>query len=101
MHNLVLGELCQRRRRLVPPTSPSLPIILSPVPSLKPSHTPAVLPPCATLSRRIGISPPPLPDKEETGGEDAHFICKEEQAIGVADGVGGWADLGVNAGLFA
>ena len=43
----------------------------------------------------------PHPDKEESGGEDAHFICADEQAIGVADGVGGWADLGVNAGLFA
>ncbi|CAM8912270.1 unnamed protein product [Rhodiola kirilowii] len=43
----------------------------------------------------------PHPDKEETGGEDAHFICVDEQAIGVADGVGGWADVGVNAGLFA
>ncbi|KAL6995658.1 protein-serine,threonine phosphatase [Sarracenia purpurea var. burkii] len=43
----------------------------------------------------------PHPDKEETGGEDAHFICVDEQAIGVADGVGGWADLGVDAGQFA
>lgn len=43
----------------------------------------------------------PHPDKEETGGEDAHFICSEEQAIGVADGVGGWADLGVNAGYYS
>ncbi|XP_008786118.2 probable protein phosphatase 2C 55 isoform X2 [Phoenix dactylifera] len=43
----------------------------------------------------------PHPDKEETGGEDAHFICVEEQAIGVADGVGGWADLGVDAGQYA
>ncbi|XP_075484443.1 putative protein phosphatase 2C 55 [Primulina tabacum] len=43
----------------------------------------------------------PHPDKEETGGEDAHFICTDEQAIGVADGVGGWADLGVNAGYYA
>ncbi|KAG5050942.1 hypothetical protein JHK87_003140 [Glycine soja] len=43
----------------------------------------------------------PHPDKEDTGGEDAHFICTDEQAIGVADGVGGWADVGVNAGLFA
>ncbi|KAK6150933.1 hypothetical protein DH2020_015865 [Rehmannia glutinosa] len=39
--------------------------------------------------------------KEETGGEDAHFICADEQVIGVADGVGGWADVGVNAGLYA
>ncbi|XP_073223867.1 probable protein phosphatase 2C 55 isoform X1 [Cicer arietinum] len=43
----------------------------------------------------------PHPDKEETGGEDAHFICSEEQAIGVADGVGGWADLGVDSGYYS
>ncbi|MQM15063.1 hypothetical protein Taro_047996, partial [Colocasia esculenta] len=43
----------------------------------------------------------PHPAKEETGGEDAHFICVDEQAIGVADGVGGWADLGVDAGQYA
>lgn len=43
----------------------------------------------------------PHPDKEETGGEDAHFICSDKQAIGVADGVGGWADFGVDAGKYA
>lgn len=43
----------------------------------------------------------PHPDKEETGGEDAHFLCDDEQAIGVADGVGGWADLGVDSGQYA
>ncbi|CAI9116701.1 OLC1v1017926C5 [Oldenlandia corymbosa var. corymbosa] len=43
----------------------------------------------------------PHPDKEETGGEDAHFICLDQQAIGVADGVGGWADLGIDAGQYA
>lgn len=43
----------------------------------------------------------PHPDKEETGGEDAHFICVDEQVIGVADGVGGWADVGVDAGEYA
>ncbi|XAR64112.1 Phosphoprotein phosphatase [Bertholletia excelsa] len=42
----------------------------------------------------------PHPKKEDTGGEDAHFIC-DEVAIGVADGVGGWADLGVDAGKFS
>ncbi|XWS33735.1 hypothetical protein CRYUN_Cryun22dG0109000 [Craigia yunnanensis] len=41
------------------------------------------------------------PAKEETGGEDAYFICANEQAIGVADGVGGWAEVGVDAGEFA
>lgn len=43
----------------------------------------------------------PHPDKEDTGGEDAHFICSDEQAIGVADGVGGWADVGIDSGLYS
>ncbi|KAJ4760600.1 hypothetical protein LUZ62_070975 [Rhynchospora pubera] len=43
----------------------------------------------------------PHPDKEETGGEDAHFICVDRHAVGVADGVGGWADLGIDAGQYA
>ncbi|XP_062102362.1 probable protein phosphatase 2C 80 isoform X2 [Humulus lupulus] len=54
-----------------------------------------------TLKLLSGSCYLPHPDKEDTGGEDAHFICVDEQAIGVADGVGGWADVGVNAGLFA
>lgn len=37
----------------------------------------------------------------KTGGEDAYFICSEEQVVGVADGVGGWADVGVDAGDYA
>ncbi|KAK4355266.1 hypothetical protein RND71_024237 [Anisodus tanguticus] len=43
----------------------------------------------------------PHPAKAKTGGEDAHFICTLTQAIGVADGVGGWADLGIDDGLYA
>lgn len=43
----------------------------------------------------------PHPDKVKTGGEDAHFISEDEMAIGVADGVGGWADVGINAGEYA
>ncbi|ESW28911.1 hypothetical protein PHAVU_002G028000 [Phaseolus vulgaris] len=54
-----------------------------------------------TLKMLSGSCYLPHPDKEETGGEDAHFICADEQAIGVADGVGGWADVGVNSGLFS
>lgn len=57
---------------------------------------------CArTLKLLSGSSYLPHPDKEATGGEDAHFICVEEQVIGVADGVGGWADVGINAGLYS
>ncbi|KAG5601203.1 hypothetical protein H5410_032573 [Solanum commersonii] len=34
-------------------------------------------------------------------GEDASFICANKQAIGVVDGVGGWAKKGINSdGLF-
>ncbi|MFQ6621804.1 hypothetical protein Gotur_002280, partial [Gossypium turneri] len=54
-----------------------------------------------TLKLLSGSCYLPHPDKEDTGGEDAHFICADEQAVGVADGVGGWADLGVDAGLYS
>ncbi|XP_068312581.1 probable protein phosphatase 2C 55 [Pyrus communis] len=36
--------------------------------------------------------------KDNKLGEDAHFICPEKQTIGVADGVGGWAKKGIDAG---
>ncbi|MED6197387.1 hypothetical protein PIB30_056042 [Stylosanthes scabra] len=54
-----------------------------------------------TLKLESGSCYLPHPDKEETGGEDAHFICSEAQAVGLADGVGGWADLGVDAGQYS
>ncbi|ONI12469.1 hypothetical protein PRUPE_4G166900 [Prunus persica] len=34
-------------------------------------------------------------------GHDAHFICAQEQTTGVADGVGDWAKLGVDASQYA
>ncbi|KAH8945718.1 hypothetical protein BDL97_12G054800 [Sphagnum fallax] len=43
----------------------------------------------------------PHPNKIQTGGEDAYFICSDKQVVGVADGVGGWAELGVDAGEYA
>ncbi|GKU94572.1 hypothetical protein SLEP1_g8043 [Rubroshorea leprosula] len=54
-----------------------------------------------TLKLLSGSCYLPHPAKLETGGEDAHFICVDEQAIGVADGVGGWAEVGIDAGKFA
>ncbi|KAL8043155.1 hypothetical protein ABFX02_09G099800 [Erythranthe guttata] len=42
--------------------------------------------------------------KEKPGkpyGDDAHFFNKAAQVIGVADGVGGWAKKGVDAGEYA
>jgi len=43
----------------------------------------------------------PHPDKVSKGGEDWYFISKSQRAIGVADGVGGWAEVGVDAGAYA
>ncbi|KAK6773785.1 hypothetical protein RDI58_029023 [Solanum bulbocastanum] len=34
-------------------------------------------------------------------GEDAHFMYELYQTIGVADGVGGWALQGIDAGIYA
>ncbi|KAF9593766.1 hypothetical protein IFM89_025391 [Coptis chinensis] len=39
-------------------------------------------------------------DNKPLGG-DAHFICADEQTIGVADGVGGWAKKGIDSGEYA
>eukprot|EP00927_Polykrikos_kofoidii_P070655 TRINITY_DN67066_c0_g1_i1.p1 TRINITY_DN67066_c0_g1~~TRINITY_DN67066_c0_g1_i1.p1 ORF type:complete len:360 (-),score=32.92 TRINITY_DN67066_c0_g1_i1:117-1196(-) len=43
----------------------------------------------------------PHPDKLERGGEDGYFACPRSRSFGVADGVGGWAESGVDPGLFA
>lgn len=43
----------------------------------------------------------PHPDKEKTGGEDAYFICEDQGVIGVADGVGGWAEYGIDSGEYS
>eukprot|EP00246_Nothoceros_aenigmaticus_P016696 TRINITY_DN776_c0_g1_i5.p1 TRINITY_DN776_c0_g1~~TRINITY_DN776_c0_g1_i5.p1 ORF type:complete len:386 (+),score=52.01 TRINITY_DN776_c0_g1_i5:93-1250(+) len=42
----------------------------------------------------------PRSDKTATGGEDAFFIT-DNNWIGVSDGVGGWADSGIDAGLYS
>ncbi|KAM3339587.1 putative protein phosphatase 2C 55 [Capsicum galapagoense] len=34
-------------------------------------------------------------------GDDAHFMYEYYQTIGVADGVGGWAKKGIDAGIYA
>jgi len=41
----------------------------------------------------------PHPAKMATGGEDANFMTPN--AVGVADGVGGWAAHGIDAGEYA
>lgn len=43
----------------------------------------------------------PHPDKAHKGGEDAWFISEDGSAFGVADGVGGWAEHGVDPAEYA
>ncbi|KAL6055983.1 PPM-type phosphatase domain-containing protein [Balamuthia mandrillaris] len=43
----------------------------------------------------------PHPEKAHKGGEDAYFISLSGRVIGVADGVGGWGEVGVDPGLFS
>jgi len=43
----------------------------------------------------------PHPAKRKKGGEDAFFVCNNGVAVGVSDGVGGWADKGVDPSLYS
>lgn len=43
----------------------------------------------------------PHPNKVKRGGEDGYFACPSSGSFGVADGVGGWAETGVDPGEFA
>lgn len=54
-----------------------------------------------TLRLDSGYHMIPHPAKVQKGGEDACFVSKNGRAIGVADGVGGWGDLGVDPGLYS
>jgi protein phosphatase PTC7 len=54
-----------------------------------------------SLCLRSAAASVPHPEKEYKGGEDAHFVYGEAHAIGVADGVGGWANVGIDAGIYA
>lgn len=58
-------------------------------------------PPVSLLRLQTGACCLPHPEKKEKGGEDAYFVAPNCPAIGVADGVGGWAQVGVDAGLYA
>jgi len=49
----------------------------------------------------IGLSMIPHPAKRAKGGEDAYFISEDMKVIGVADGVGGWGDIGVDPALYS
>lgn len=55
--------------------------------------------PHLSLSFCTGVVCIPHPEKADKGGEDAFFV--ENNALGVFDGVGGWASIGVDAGLYS
>ena len=48
-----------------------------------------------------GVYYRPDPQKKNKAGEDASFVSPDGLAVGVADGVGGWSDSGVDAGVYA
>jgi protein phosphatase PTC7 len=43
----------------------------------------------------------PHPEKVDTGGEDAYFISEDGKVLGVADGVGGWRESGIDPGEYS
>ncbi|GBG68976.1 hypothetical protein CBR_g3675 [Chara braunii] len=53
------------------------------------------------LRLKSGASMIPHPSKVKRGGEDAYFISDDGRWLGVADGVGGWAQMGIDAGLYS
>lgn len=57
--------------------------------------------PTTILSVEAGASCIPHPEKAAKGGEDAFFISESSGFFGVADGVGGWAEVGVDPSLYS
>jgi protein phosphatase PTC7 len=55
----------------------------------------------AQLTLRAGACSLPHPEKLATGGEDAFFISEDTRVIGVADGVGGWRESGIDPGEYS
>lgn len=55
-----------------------------------------------SMRLRVGACCLPHPEKFHYGGEDAFFVSSAGGgAFGVADGVGGWAEVGIDAGAYA
>jgi len=55
----------------------------------------------ALLTFKSGVSILPHPDKVAKGGEDACFVSSDGKVLAVADGVGGWADVGVDPAFYS
>ena len=50
---------------------------------------------------RTGSCSLPHPEKVDTGGEDAFFVSSDSCVMGVADGVGGWRESGIDPGDYS
>ena len=55
----------------------------------------------AVMTLATGACALPHPEKVATGGEDAYFIATNNLAMGIADGVGGWRESGVDPGEYS
>eukprot|EP00924_Labyrinthula_sp_SR-Ha-C_P010966 augustus_masked-scaffold_33-processed-gene-1.45-mRNA-1 protein AED:0.23 eAED:0.24 QI:0/-1/0/1/-1/1/1/0/364 len=49
---------------------------------------------------KVAAAHKPMPTKQNFG-EDAFFVSTDRSALGVADGVGGWSEMGIDAGEFS
>ena len=78
----------------VPAFDPNLCALTQTCPAPPPPPVPSAEPGSLYLSTEWCMIP--HPDKIDTGGEDAVFATPT--AVGIADGVGGWAQHGVDAG---
>ena len=56
---------------------------------------------CMRMSFGSHYTPKDKAGNPQSQGDDAHFIFAEKNTIGVADGVGGWARYGIDAGKYA
>lgn len=63
------------------------------------SATPSLASSTVTWNLSTGSKIIPHPEKAHKGGEDACFTTS--QVVGLADGVGGWAEHGVDPGLYS
>ena len=70
-----------------------------PLASAAPSAAAAAAPPESALPLRFLAAATCLAHPEKARGEDAYFISA--RALGVADGVGGWAEKGIDAGEYS
>eukprot|EP00798_Chlamydomonas_sp_ICE-L_P023519 gene23519-9042_t len=96
---------------LLPMSPPDSPPVISPSSSgsvdLSPSNSSSSLPTMAkgrkstSLKMSSGVFLLPHPDKVAKGGEDWYFMSNTQRAVGVADGVGGWAEVGVDSGAYS